>query len=107
MLASGAADPMSREDFRRGYFTGALLEQMPRDTRGLPPSVDLLAAWRAGAEHFAGRRQEPSLVAVSSPEMELRLPVVSGKTLPSEPRVRAGRHAVRPVSRPSPVAHTA
>ena len=104
VLASGATDPMSREDLRRGYFTGALLEQMPRESRGLPPGIDLLAAWRTGAEHFTGRRHEPSLVTGSSPEMELRLPVVSGKTVTSEPRVRAGRHAARPISRPSPVA---
>lgn len=101
VLASGASDPMSREDLRRGYFTGALLEQMPRDTRGLPPMIDLLAAWRAGAEHFAMRRQEPTLVGMSSPEMELRLPAVSGKAVPVEPRTRAGRHVV---SRPSPAA---
>jgi len=104
VLASGAGDPMSREDLRRGYFTGALLEQMPRDTRGLPPGIDLLAAWRTAAEHLAGRRQEPTLVAVSGPEMELRLPVVSGRTVPSEPRARTGRPAARAISRPSPAA---
>ena len=76
MLASGAADPMSREDLRRGYFTGALLEQMPRDTRGASserrPARSL---WRAGAEHFrrvAGRSRRWS--RCPAPEMELRLP---------------------------------
>ena len=101
VLASGASDPLTREDLRRGYFTGSLLEQMPRESRGLPPGIDLLAAWRAGAEHFAGRRQEPSLIGVFGTESELRLPNGSGKAAPVDTRARAGRHAI---SRPSPVA---
>lgn len=91
VVAAGASDAMSREDLRRGYFTGALLEQMPRDTRGLPPHLDLLQALRVGAEHLSGRRQEPPLVGVYGADTELRLPVVSGKTVPFESRARAGR----------------
>jgi len=102
VLASGAADAMTREDLRRGYFTGSLLEQMPRDTRGLPPGVDLLAAWRTGVEQFAARRQEPVLVGASA-ELELRLPLPSGRG-PVDARKPMGRHAVKAVSRPSPVA---
>lgn len=102
VLASGPGDATTREDLRRGYFTGSLLEQMPRDTRGLPPGVDLLAAWRTGAEHFASRRQEPACVGVSA-EMELRLPVPSGRG-PIESRKHVGRHAAKAISRPSPVA---
>ena len=103
VLASGAADAMTREDLRRGYFTGSLLEQMPRDTRGLPPGVDLLAAWRTGVEQFAARRHEPVLVGASSAELELRLPLPSGRG-PVDARKPMGRHAVKAVSRPSPVA---
>lgn len=91
VVAAGASDAMSREDLRRGYFTGALLEQMPRDTRGLPPHLDLLQALRVGAEHLSGRRQEPPLVGVYGADTELRLPVGSGKTVPFESRARAGR----------------
>ena len=98
---SGASDAMTREDFRRGYFTGSLLEQMPRDTRGLPPNIDLLHALRAGVEHHTGRRQEPSLVGVYGTEAELRLPAAGGKTAQVESRGSAGRQLV---SRPSPVA---
>jgi hypothetical protein len=101
VLAAGASDAMSREDFRRGYFTGALLEQMPRDGRGVAPNLDLLHAWRAGVEHHTGRRQEPPLVGVYGTEAELRLPATSGKTPHVDARTRTGRHAV---SRPSPVA---
>jgi hypothetical protein len=102
VLASGAADAMTREDLRRGYFTGSLLEQMPRDTRGLPPGVDLLAAWRTGVEQFATRRHEPALVGASA-ELELRLPVPSGRG-PVDSRKPMGRHAVKTISRPSPAA---
>ena len=98
VVASGATDAMSREDLRRGYFTGALLEQLPRDTRGLPPGMDLLQALRAGAEQLAVRRREPPFVGVYGTETELRLPVVSGKTTPSDPRARAGRVTVKPLA---------
>lgn len=101
VLASGASDAMSREDFRRGYFTGSLLEQLPRDTRGLPPNIDLLHALRAGVEHHTGRRQEAPLVGVYGTEAELRLPAAGAKTLQVESRGRAARQLV---SRPSPVA---
>ncbi len=91
MLAAGAADAMSREDLRRGYFTGALLEQLPRDTRGLPPNIDLLQALRAGVEYHTGRRQEPPFVGVYGTEAELRLPAASGKPAQVESRGRVGR----------------
>ena len=91
VLAAGGSDAMSREDHRRGYFSGALLEQMPRDTRGLPPNIDLVQALRVGAEHLTGRRQEQPFIGVYGTEIELRLPVVSGTMLPSEPRARIAR----------------
>jgi hypothetical protein len=101
VLAAGAADAMSREDLRRGYFTGALLEQLPRDTRGLPPNIDLLQALRAGVEYHTGRRQEPPLVGVYGTEAELRLPATNGKPAQVESRGRVCRQLV---SRPSPAA---
>ena len=48
VLASGASDSLTREDSRRGYSPAALLEQMPRESRGLPPGIDLLAAMARG-----------------------------------------------------------
>ncbi len=98
VVAAGASDAMSREDLRRGYFTGALLEQMPRDTRGLPPHLDLLQALRVGAEHLSGRRQEQVLVGVYGAETGLRLPVASGKTVPCESRARVARQAARVIA---------
>jgi hypothetical protein len=89
VLAAGGSDAMSREDHRRGYFTGALLEQMPRDTRGLPPNMDVLQALRVGAEHLAERRQEKPFIGVYGTETELRLPDLSGKTPPFEARALA------------------
>ncbi len=102
VLAAGGADALSREDLRRGYFTGALLEQMPRDTRGLPPHLDLLQALRTGAEQLNGRRQEQPFVGVYGTDTDLRLPVVSGKTAPLESRARVARAPARLISRPSP-----
>jgi len=91
VLASGASDAMSREDFRRGYFTGSLLEQLPRDTRGLPPNIDLVHALRAGVEHHTGRRREAPFVGVYGTEAELRLPAAGAKTVQVESRGRAAR----------------
>lgn len=100
-FASGCSNAMSREDLRRGYFTGALLEQMPRDTRGLPPGYDLMQALRTGSEHLLARRQEPAFVGVYGSEAELHLPPASGKPATVDTRGRAARHVV---SRPSPAA---
>ena len=91
VLAAGGTDAMSREDHRRGYFSGALLEQMPRDTRGLPPNIDVMQALRGGAEHMIGRRREQPFIGIYGTETELRLPVVGGKTLSLEARGREGR----------------
>jgi hypothetical protein len=91
VLAAGGSDAMSREDHRRGYFTGALLEQLPRDTRGLPPNIDVLHALRVGADHLTERRQEKPFVGVYGTETELRLPDLSARTLSFEARARVGR----------------
>jgi hypothetical protein len=101
VLAAGGSDAMSREDLRRGYFTGALLEQLPRDTRGLAPNIDLVQALRVGAEHLTSRRQEQPFIGVYGTESELRLPVVGAKAVPVETRARSARPVV---SRPSPAA---
>jgi caspase domain-containing protein len=98
VLAAGGTDAMSREDHRRGYFTGALLEQMPRDTRGLPPHIDVVQALRVGAEHLIGRRQEQPFIGIYGTETELRLPVIGGKTLPLEARGREGRGPGRSIA---------
>ncbi len=80
---------------------GSLLEQMPRESRGLPPGIDLLAAWRAGAEHFADAGRSRRLSGCSARSPSCACPNGSGKAAPVDTRARAGRHAV---SRPSPVA---
>ena len=98
VLAAGGTDTMSREDHRRGYFTGALLEQMPRDTRGLPPNIDLVQALRVGGEHLIGRRQEQPFIGIYGTETELRLPVVGGKTPPQDARGREGRGPGRSIA---------
>lgn len=90
-MAGGATDAMSREDLRRGYFTGALLEQLPRDTRGLPPGIDLIQALRSGADHLTGRRREQPFVGVYGTETELRLPAFA---------LRTATRQVRPTPQP-------
>lgn len=94
VLAAGGTTPMEREDWRRGYFTGALLEQLPRDTRGLPPNIDLIHALRTGADHLLARRQEQPIVTTYGDVTELRLPLI-GRTLPFETRARSHRPAAR------------
>jgi hypothetical protein len=96
-FAAGGTDAMSREDLRRGYFTGALLEQLPRYTRGLPPDIDLLQALRAGAEQMPLRRREQPIAVVHGAE-SLRLPAAKAKTLSFERRSREGRQPARLVA---------
>lgn len=84
-LAGGASDAMSREDLRRGYFTGALLEQLPRDTRGLPPGIDLIQALRSAVEQLASRRRDAPFVGVYGTETELRLTAPSGRSKVQSP----------------------
>jgi hypothetical protein len=97
VFAGGGTDGMSREDLRRGYFTGALLEQLPRYTRGLSPEIDLLQALRGGAEQMPARRSEQAFVAVTA-DATIHLPQVKAKTLPFERRTRVGRQPARQIA---------
>ena len=97
IFAAGGTDGMSREDLRRGYFTGVLLEQLPRYTRGLSPEIDLLHALRAGAEQRPARRSEQAFIAVT-PDATIHLPQVKAKTLPFEHRTRVGRQPARQIA---------
>lgn len=81
VFAAGGPDRDGREYPRRGYFTGGLLEQLPCDSRGLPPQFDLVQALHAGADRLAPRRREQPLVVVSGADQPLRLPAI-GRTLP-------------------------
>ena len=93
-FGAGGTDGMSREDLRRGYFTGSLLEHLPRYTRGLPPDIDLLQALRAGADDMPARRSEQPIVIVHGQD-SFRLPSVKAKTLPFERKARVGRQPGR------------
>ena len=98
VFAAGGTDGMSREDLRRGYFTGALLEQLPRYTRGLSPEIDLLQALRRGADLMPVRRGEQPFVAVSGADHPIHLPQVKARTLPFERRARIGRQPARQIA---------
>lgn len=97
IFAAGGTDGMSREDLRRGYFTGVLLEQLPRYTRGLAPEIDLLQALRTGAEQMPARRSEQAFIAVTA-DAAIHLPQVKAKTLPFERRTRVGRQPARQIA---------
>ncbi len=97
IFAAGGTDGISREDLRRGYFTGVLLEQMPRYTRGLSPEIDLLQALRTGAEQMPARRNEQAFIAVTA-DATLHLPQVKAKTLPFERKARVGRQPARQIA---------
>jgi hypothetical protein len=97
VFAAGGGDRDSREYPRRGYFTGGLLEQLPCDTRGLAPQVDLLQALRAGADRLVPRRhREQPTVVVAGADTPLRLPA-AGRTLPFVRRQVAGKAPLRPL----------
>ena len=76
VLAGCAADAQAREYHRRGYFTGALLEQLPPDTRGVPPKIDLLQALRAGVELLASRRHQQAFISIAGSSAPLYLPAI-------------------------------
>lgn len=93
-FAAGGTTPMSREDLRRGYFTGALLEQLPRYTRGVPPDIDLIKAFEASAELSRARRREQPVIVVQG-AASFRLAPAKARTLPFERRAREGRQPAR------------
>lgn len=93
-FAAGGTTPMSREDLRRGYFTGALLEQLPRYTRGVPPDIDLIKAFESAAELSRARRREQPVVVVEGAD-SFRLAPARAITLPFERRAREGRQPAR------------
>jgi Caspase domain len=99
IFAAGGSDRDGRECPRRGYFTGGLLEQLPCDSRGLPPQFDLIQALRAGADRLPPRRREQPLVVVSGGDQPLCLPAV-GRTLPFARKARSPRAATRVLPAP-------
>lgn len=73
VLAVSAPDALRREHHRRGYLTGALLEQLCPGAE--PPKGDVLAALRAAADRLTGWRQQPVL-SIAETMSPLHLPAL-------------------------------
>ena len=82
IFAGTAPDARAREYHRRGYFTGALLEQLPPLARGVPPRIDLLRALHTAATNFGARHRFQPHVGVAGVPAPLLLN-------PPETRARA------------------
>ncbi len=97
VLAGRATTAQAREYHRRGYFTGALLEQFPPDTRGVPPKNDLLQALRAGVDLFARRRRQQAFINIAGSEAPLHLPALDQNAAPPKSLGSFTRRASQPV----------
>jgi hypothetical protein len=74
VLASTASSTRSREHPRRGYLTGALLEQLAIASRSLSPTGDLLDVLRMTASTMTTRLNQPPVVGIYGAAAPLRLP---------------------------------
>jgi hypothetical protein len=71
VLAVSAPDALRREHPRRGYLTGALLEQLAPGAE--PPKADLLAALRVTADRLATTLHQHPVLSIVEPHEPLRL----------------------------------
>ena len=74
VLASTASSTLSREHPRRGYLTGALLEQLAIASRSFSPTGDLLDVLRMTASTMTTRLNQPPVVGIYGAAAPLRLP---------------------------------
>ena len=72
VLAINAPDALRREHHRRGYLTGALLEQLCPGAE--PPRTDFLAALRAAAERLATVLRQHPVLSIAATASPLHLP---------------------------------
>jgi hypothetical protein len=70
VLAVSAPDALRREHHRRGYLTGALLEQL---SPGTEPKADLLAALRVTADRLTTTLHQHPVLSIAEPHEPLRL----------------------------------
>lgn len=71
VLAVSAPDALRREHHRRGYLTGALLEQLSPGAD--PPKADLLAALRVTADRLATTLHQHPVLSIAEPHEPLHL----------------------------------
>jgi len=72
VLAVSAPDALRREHHRRGYLTGALLEQLSPGTE--PPKADLLATLRVAADRLTTTLHQHPVLSIVEPLEPLHLP---------------------------------
>lgn len=76
ILASTSSCTRSREHPRRGYLTGALLEQLAIASRTRSPTGDLVDVIRATASAMSAKLDQPPVFGVYGTSSPLRLPSV-------------------------------
>lgn len=74
VLAVSAPDALRREHHRRGYLTGALLEQLCPGAE--PPKADLLAALRVTADRLSTTLHQHPVLSIAEPHEPLLLPAL-------------------------------
>ena len=72
MLAVSAPDALRREHHRRGYLTGALLEQLCPGAE--PPRADFLTALRTAADRLATALRQHPVLSIDATAAPLHLP---------------------------------
>jgi hypothetical protein len=97
VLAISAPDALRREHHRRGYLTGALLEQLCPGTE--PPRVDFLTALRTAADRLTTALGQHPVISIAATAGPLHLPSMRETVAPrarllAMPSGQAGRARV-------------